>query len=700
MKSGLPVRPIPIAGESPAGILMRAVERNGYPNLPSLIWAIWKLPQGRGWAKASYLDPDRYEQIIDAMGIKYSGSTPAFVRNGPTSESARILDGMVVPEKLFRDDGRFYCPECLKEHAFWRKTWALRPFSVCPKHRRYLRKDCPACGARLEPWRGKLLYCECGADLSATKRHRADPAVLNWWIECHRQADGRAQVVDALLLALTAIDGGDDEPRVEHMRLCAAHDWLITRAIHPYLRLIDETSKTIHPRIQLLPLLRSQFVELKELAQEILRSWVPNAPLDIDGTGAALRTNDAECVLGVSTFQFKKFKTLGLVKFPDGRKARRGEVSLDAINRILFSIQAPTSNKKAEGRKPTGSLARMVLDVMSRARSSAGYDIAAGLQTLRLVTEGRLEADKGIGDQWMDVGQISALLGTYPDAVRFLARKKGLEARDRDLAGRKRLIAKRSDVERFNRRFIFASVLARALKMNPTNLAEKLMSLGAQPVSGLRVDGALLYLFRRADVKRINIEELRALETYETIAGRPKGSARKQKRSGNPETISIARAATCLGLKQQQVQVLVRKGVIKRVERLGRAVHVTKRSVERLRKNLARQDTISIDEAAAQFNQSPRNFKSLWISTGILRFRDWGLWRRIPTKDLERLQSQLHGRVTASEGGRMFSMHRSYLPNLERQGAVNPVMIGSKRKVKLYEREDLRKLRPRKIRSH
>ena len=128
MEYHLVAKPIPIAGESPASVLIRAVEGTGYQNLQSLIWAYWKEASGKGWAKAAHTDPGRYKQIMEAFGITLAdGQLPCLTRSGPTSESPLQLNDQVFHNKLFRDDARYYCPECLRERAYWRKDWLLRP---------------------------------------------------------------------------------------------------------------------------------------------------------------------------------------------------------------------------------------------------------------------------------------------------------------------------------------------------------------------------------------------------------------------------------------------------------------------------------------------------------------------------------------------------------------------------------------------
>lgn len=692
MKGYLVARPIYIPGESPAGLLMRAVDGNGYPSLQALIGAYFGVNSVNTWAKASYVDPSRFDQIVDALGIKdASGMSPAFSRSGPTSESDRLLDGMIIPEKLFRDDGRYYCPECLKERKFWRKLWTLKPYSVCPKHGKLLLRDCSVCSEELVPWRGKLVTCRCGADLRDAQSEPADPAPVQWWLDCHNGAGPDPKMVDASLQAMTAADESGDSPSAEHRRLMAARDWIMEGQAPAYLAdLAQQRSESLHPRIQLLPMLCSNHAEVRGLAQALLQCWKHRAPERLPGSRRGLQTREAELALGVSCFQLKKFKRMGLVGPPVGGKGVRGHVSLDSVNRILYAMQASRQGEQNVARRPqTVSTATLVKNVLSGVRQSAGYDIEHGLATLRLVAESHDDADRGIGDEWLDVSQIAAYLNTYPDAIRFVERKGWLPARHRDLQNRKRLIAYRADVEAFDRQYVFAGVLAKALKVNPTNLAEKLMELGVQPVSGPSVDGALVYLFRREEVARVDVNRLLSLKTYKTRAGRPKDAIRLAHQSRDGAVISAVDAARMLGIGVQHLALLAKMRILVKADTHERAVHFDRKSVDELLHTLQRKDLISVEDAAVRLGQEKGTFERLWIKRKALKVHDLGLWRLVSVRALNKLAKAIEGKVTAAEAGRIKSMHRSHFPNMERRGKAKSVKIGGKGGVRLYDRTGL-----------
>ena len=90
--------------------------------------------------------------------------------------------------------GMQYCPLCLQGPvAYFRRTWRLSLFSVCPHHRVRLHHLCSACRAPTHPIRnhkrakeGELVYCwNCGFDLrcaavEGVAEHEADLSCLLW----------------------------------------------------------------------------------------------------------------------------------------------------------------------------------------------------------------------------------------------------------------------------------------------------------------------------------------------------------------------------------------------------------------------------------------------------------------------------------------------------------------------------------------
>lgn len=693
MTAHLVSRPIPIPGESPASILMRAVEGNGCPSLQALIWSFWGNKSGNKWATAAHVDPARYGEILSAFGVEVREvESICFRRAGPTSESPRVMDGMKVPEAMFREDGRYYCPMCLAKRPFWRRNWSLRGYSVCTEHHVYLLRDCPECNLELKPWRGKLATCDCGGSLPEMASSPADPSAVIWWLELHKTSVEGALEADALFLALSEADGGADDPQAEHRRLCAVRDWFEKGEVSSsILEWVQRKAEELHPRLLLLPLLRRVgHAKIDGLVQAILGQWVFQDSMPSFSGAASITRREAELAMGISSAQFRKFLKTSLLNFPDGEKPQRGQVSLAAVNNLLFILHAAGRDVgDSVGRAQTCSVASMAESVLSGEHESAGYDVTEGLNTLRLKQQKQGKQSE-VAAEWMDTNQVAEMMGTYPEAVRFLRIKGWVSFRDRDLQGKKRYIANRQDVNQFHQTYVLGGEIAAQLGMNPTNLSEKLMALGVKPVAGPKIDGLLVYLFRRSEVEQINLEELRQMETYPTAAGRKQNTVECGSVKLPIVEMTAVVAAEELDIRPCDVHTLIRKGFLERVSKQEREIFVSAKSVQNLRRKLHHKDYISIEDAAQRLSLSSATLESRWIKRGALKVHDLGLWRRIDANDLEALRTKLDGKVTAEEAGRMLSMHRSHLPNIERRGIIKSEKLGGKLGVRLYKIEDIK----------
>lgn len=694
MSKQLVVRPTQITGESPAGVLIRAVEENGHKNLQSLLWAYWEKKDAKGWAKAAFTDPSRFSQMVNAFGISVPDNKLAcFTRAGPTSESDREIEGCTYPEKLFRDDARYYCPICLLEHRYWRKVWTLRPFSVCPQHNIYLVEDCTVCGERLDPCRGKLDQCACGAKLTQAKCEKADPATLLWWLEYRYQSAENSHLADELYLALVKLDEGGFDPKTENWRIGVVRRWLEKRTLDPTLpALINKCASTTHPRIQILPLLDSALPELQAMASTLIKRLIMPKGLNSTEDDHSMSRQDAQLALGIAYAQFKHFMRHKLLDFKDGRKLKRGQVSFNAVNQLLFRLQGNSHDAtQIKSRAPTCSLAEVISGILSGEYNSAGYDISTGLNSLRFYPNRVLDAQYDNSDaDWLDITQISERIGSYPEAVRSLTKKGWIPCEIRLIRGIQRFVARNSYVEDFNQHYMLAGTFATRILENPRNIAEKLMTFGIAAVAGPKIDGTLVYLFKRADLEQVDIPALKALKDYPTNTGRPKKTAVAQ---DDGQTLSAVAAAEILNVRVHDIHILIRKQFLKTADRLDRAIYVETQSLFDFKIELERQDMISVEDAAARFELSRRSFESLWIIPSVLKIQDLGLWRRVAIHDLEDLEQTLTKYATASEAGGILSMHRSHLPNLERRGAIQSIKVGAKRTVRLYLRTDIEKLR-------
>ena len=680
----LPVRPIPFLDESPAGYLIRVAEGNGFPSVTAMVGgqragAVFF----DGWINAAYTRPDRYEEILRLCGVNNPKAfSLSFDRLGPTAESPRFVDGVPYGEQFFSEDCRAYCPLCLTEQRYFRKHWALAPYLVCQQHSVHMLRDCYACKKALSPLRGSLCTCNCGANLADAPSTTADKLAVDWWMGEMRAGEQRASEAAAWMAALFELEHHDGFLEL----LSSARQWSEQGVISSEIRSLVDNSHW-HPRITLLPLLEAASDSARALALEILRSTSDGTSIDADLCERRLSRKQVQLVLGVSNSQLMRLERDGVLS-AYRLKIGKGWYSARAANAMLCSLTANRADSTCSPRAVTRGVASVLRAMAEGREHGAGYDLSAGLSSLRSVHAVPLDPEPNSTDE-VDVEKAARILGTYPDVVRFLARAGWLEHRDRDSSNRKRLVTTQGVVEHLARKYVFAGEVAKRANTGVTSTAERLMALGVPAVAGPKIDGSLVYMFERDLVDRIDLAALRTLKGYPTATGRkPAGNATKRKGLEMP----LAEAAELLGVSVQTAKRLVVDHHLREARGLSRSVLVTRRSVQRFKKALDDPELVPTEVAAAILGVGNRALEVTYIQSGLLSVVDLTVSRRIHRADIARLQEMRANYVTAEEAGKMFGSHRSHLPTLEKRGEINSMTFGKTRSVKFYALADIRKL--------
>lgn len=87
------------------------------------------------------------------------------VETGPSgTPHGYLILGQIVPNSLIHLSHPKICPECLSRHGYVNRIWDIRPFTVCPYHKRLLVDSCPACKRKIMHNRAKMSICICGFD--------------------------------------------------------------------------------------------------------------------------------------------------------------------------------------------------------------------------------------------------------------------------------------------------------------------------------------------------------------------------------------------------------------------------------------------------------------------------------------------------------------------------------------------------------
>lgn len=171
----LPVRELPLAGESLTGFLRRHVTAMGYQGLRQLLNLIEnvpfpphldQLPRGAALAALTrFLRRD--EDALLAMTAHHWVEQLVLRRCGerapPQCDSKTLL-------RYFQPARPRVCPKCVETAPHGdRLVWSFRPLGICPEHGAVLLTRCPGCRSSFSSLRLDLVRCRCGYTLVANE---------------------------------------------------------------------------------------------------------------------------------------------------------------------------------------------------------------------------------------------------------------------------------------------------------------------------------------------------------------------------------------------------------------------------------------------------------------------------------------------------------------------------------------------------
>lgn len=680
----LPYRPFLQSDESPASLLIRAAEGNGYGSVLQLLAACGVPVNGIGTLRAAVTDPARYAVLLRATGLRPEDGNAAYRRSKPTKVSPRLFMGVPVPERLFREEAEAFCPQCLAELPYWRRLWSLRPYVVCHLHGVVLLRQCPDCGRTPALNRGRLVVCECGADWARAVATADDAKPSRWLYDQLKSV--AAQLLKGCFefwLALEAFDGQNNDSEAEQWRLRVMIAWCYDHdaSREEIKRITLARASRRHPRVQFLPFLKRKGA-LTGFARQVLARLGSIPPINHPpAQNEWMSVQDAGYVLGVNSQQLNEFFEKGVLTRQVGRDHNDNRVAIDEVEKLLEVFQVaeecPEELAGHHWRPPNRSLINLIEDIRQGRAVSAGYDLEKGLNYLRIRQRPILSFS---GE--LKIGEVSLRLGVHPEVVRSFIKKGWLSAISAVIAGHRMAVVSVNEVERFDSEYVTAGALARSMRLNTTTMTEKLENLGVSPVAGPRLDGMLVYLFRRSDLVDIDLSSLQGLRVYETRAGRRPLTNLVPAEPG----VLLTDAATRLQISTQQTAGLLQHGILVEEPTLSRGVRVTEASLTALLGVVFSPACMLISEAAALVGYTEHQFRVYFIETEVVPVVDLYIWRFVHENDLVVPKWIKDSFLSASEAGEALGMHRSFFPNLERQGEISPHVIGTKRKVKFYSR--------------
>lgn len=685
----LPVLPSAWPDECPVGFVLRVAHRNGWPNPNSLISALGGRVNFRSTSRsltAEHLD------LLSVMDIDIPDSLYEICSvTQTTPKRYRLVTGLELEPIAFREDCSSVCIACLKDSPYVRQLWSLNAYSTCHIHGIRMLRCCPKCDLPLTYHRGAPHVCSCGADFTdatPTPGDITEAGKIFRWIETRdvKQINTVSAIFRACCEAFGSDSGADAAVESGYLYPALSEQgelviWLASQA----RRAVD-----VHPRLLLLPFLRTPG-RMRSAAIAALK-LLDNGELEFVGSSALqgkLSRRDASHALGVEAHrviaQLGKRGLLSEDGFND--KARGAVVSRDHVNKLLRSLYRPLRDRTVPIRALTSPLSSTIVTCQKKPELVLGYDLAAGLTSLRLQAS-KLRSDESVDSGYLSLSETAARLDVHKDVVRTASRLGLLQAKKGRL-GTSPLVFNACEVAKFDAQYAFGSALARSVGVDTMKFSTKLFAAGLRPVAGPPINGLQQYLFDRSKLARVDLKLVAVGPSMSFSEVTRLVEFSKRLRAGWP-SISLLEIAADLSLTHADVCQIERSGWLKRVVTPGCEVRVCEKSYRYFVEKFNDPNLIEISAAAVLAGQTLEQFRSEWIDTEFLKVTDFGVRQCVERAGLLKKFELRKQYITAREAARLTNQGRHFLPNLESRGAISAVRVGTGRKIRLFKVSDVK----------
>lgn len=571
-------------------------------------------------------------------------------------------------------------------------------------------RNCPECGAVFGPGQRGIDQCQCKAPISTIESPRG--FAFGERVLYEAMARGDQKRVSQMLAYVTVLEIERETDLVKRSRLLG-YAALLTIApaqgVRAFARHQQRRYPELLPRVALARLMGSEspardFAEesARALAREVKITLVPQEPMiaptwppqaaertylaqaptnaDSENLLLLLDSRAASAALNVSTHSLTALERAGLLKLIRRNSIIRHRYGSHEVSGLMLRLaQGCAESALGEGDQfRTRAYAEELVEIFAGRRQVVKFDIESGLPSLKTIASPDASAanDSTSGPRPTDLlslEETAEQLGTYADAIRRIEKAGHLTRHVRANAqGRQHITFTSEEVQRFDREYIFVGNLATQLSTGATSLSDRLAAVGVSPISGPRVDGALVNVFRRTDLLDVDLQKVKALKNYPTRTGRKvAGVVRYDKK----RWLTSTEAAESLGITVQQVAALQRSELLVSDTPPDREAdnrdYFLRTDVEKTRCEL--DAMIDIDTAAAQVGLTRREFVVRFIESGFVQCVSVWKKQRIRRVDLQRIQENLVKYLSAAQAGEILGTHSRYLLNAERAGRIQRV---------------------------
>lgn len=649
MQNSLLIQAIPYEDESPISFLLRTSKLNLHSSISNLVGKEKYQAIIKKSLNHHLSDEPRFSLVLNALNIDSSYSFLAFKRAKPTSRSPRTLGAIEISLELLELNNIRYCPLCLSEKAYLKKLWMLKPIYACPIHSCFLIDTCPNCENPIKLKTGVQNCACCNFELSKAPIRNSKFIEIIFWIIDVLNLNSNILFKDYLACwnafnEFFKFDRSNTSSKVSYY----VHEYFHTPEVSALKlsALINSRIHYSHPRVQLIPFLKYESFFKKHI--KVIEKNANEYKISEKSLSIKLRNHQIKRILKVSRFELEKLIESDYLKL--GKKELyRGKISSIDIERFLLGLI-----DKDESIADTLSNTTIVNDHICLKEISEVLEI--NYETARKLAN--------IG--WFNLEQNKLDI----DAPRQYSKNK---------------------LHEFDKKYMLIAPLAKRLKVTPTNLVERLASIGITPVHGPHIDSTPINIFFKKNVQNISTADLEAIQHYQTRTGR-----RKDKSESIITCInyySLKEAAALLGISPNKVAVLVQRGILSKDNNDPHSVQIQTNSLLNLKKKLDSEDYVPYSKATKQLNCPINWMKKYWCDTGFLHIEDLIYWKLINKNELTEVLKLKEEYITGAEASTLLGMRHSHITNLQKIGIMKPHYLGKgDKKVRLFKKEDILKI--------
>lgn len=645
------IQPIPFEEETAASYLLRTAQLNRHSSVNTLIGKENYSYLAKQAPNCDLTDLPRFKFALQVLDLDSSYQHLALERVGPTNRSPRKWGELKVNENLLRLREFSFCPQCFDEDPYFKKIWLFKPIYACPVHSILLLNKCHECGKAITLAKGCITLCPfCNADLThAPKVHCKTPHIIHWFTRILKEENH--EFFQEFTSYWTALESFAElqEPLSDEEYTKTTYEYFTdpSNSIKRLSTWINNRIYLAHPRIQLLSFLREKenfnyFGNYLKLVEERCSRYKINSRSE----EFYLLHEDVRLILNIGRGRLKSLIA------NDFLKLRKKHYSLEDFKSTSIEKLLIKKNNFIDHEMFTPPKAKLKDKPVQSTVTEISKKLDINFETARKLSK----------THW--------LLDDNQSIVKVISYEK---------------------LEAFHENYVTASTLARKLNVNPTNLVEKLLSIGIAPVSGPYIDGLPINFYERSSVKNIEQLDLNSISHYQTRAGRHRKGTNN---SIEDHCYSLYEAAGLLKISLRQVLFLVHQGYLIRNSENPISVRVERRSLHLIKDKIESDDFISIEDAAETLNCSLNWLSQYWCKTGFLTIEELVYWRLVKRDELNDILKLKEEYLTGAEASNLLGMPHSHITNLQKQKLIKPYYLGkTDHKIRLFKREDVNKLK-------